>query len=293
MAHLTAPKIYAAFPQVNDKVKLYDVHTSDDLPSIILCEKSRMVVANEDIHLIEYDFWLKLIREHGLGFNDMKKIMQTACKVKETLGKFLTDVHGVISYFLNEYRVLRSFNKNILCENTDIGQICDNNLLRNFAIITVSDCKYADSVSVENKRNPYWSVGCHSKKRSGEFLIGFLYICPGDGVLVLSDSKHKMLLILTGHINRKETRALINKVVFLRTYTIFTEVFKEPIGNVECILCHTYEIKSLEDLSKERSCKQHIFEELPVGVTFPYRIKFLLRNKTSVSKTHKLFYNVD
>lgn len=284
IVHLAATKVEElVFPDVNDRVKLYNTHRSD-LSSIILCEKSRMIVENKKCKPeLECNFLLNLLRMHELGIKDVKKIMQTSFKMKETIGKFLVSVNRVISNLIQEYLSCNTISETMIEENTYNGQFCDNHLLQEFSILTVSDCRYVDPITKQNKKIPYWSFGSHSKKQSGELLIGFLYICPVDGVLVLSDSRHKILLILLGSTNNKRLRALINTVVVLQNYTVFTEIFNEPVGNSECILCDKYDISSLKEFCKERNCRKHIFEQLPAEMNFTNKIKFLLLNQTPVS----------
>lgn len=282
MAYLIATNdCFHLFPNVNDKITITDKSVSFDTiiskKPIVLCNDSIVSVENDSnvCSLIGNNFFIDLIREFKLGLSDLLKLYKCVGIFKERFEQILTDKF--------EIELLFSIAKFLNSKNLDLPlKLCFNNaVLRNFSMLTISDCVFMDSVSKKFK-GPYWFFGNHSKRKLCEILLGYFKICSDLGIFMLMDQKYKIALVLKPY-KTQDLLEIVDNIVLIKNYTVFTEIYNDEIGNLDYILCDIKDIEVVNcGINKTLFNKRDkYFCDTPPG-NFQKQMNFTLKNKAMV-----------
>ena len=260
-------------PAVGEDVNVKSSHRHSSFTQnlkIFLCENSSIECTNYCD--AEDSFPVKLIKENQLSVTDLRYIDFNSNVVENHLRCFATcSVEHVTSSIVNvltgKYEPVR-------------GTSCLRRRLPRFALKTISTCKYVEETNDCYSNFPHWSFGVHASKQNVEFLTGYLYFEKIFCLLFLKD-KEKHLPCITSSRNNTAIEHVVNNIVLITKFCIFTEVCKE-----RDVLPFQYVYFDLSDV--------HVLnvpvsiERLPALATepigFKYKFKFTLINKSSVSR---------
>lgn len=283
MAHFASTLSQFSMPSLKDKVTLHNGHLDKTKNSLVLCEKSSLFFENEmNTPLNPQDhFLIILLKRYRLGTEDLKQVKSMLWSVYRLGTLTQLDPIDFIIGLISLYNCVLDEN-NIMERERGRLHSCHNNILKDFSIVTVSDCWYADDV-VNIERQPYWTFGCHSKYKQSDRLLGLLCVCPQHGILKLKNTKQYMFLIVTGNTAVRDIRRfLLNRVVLIEKYTVFTEIFNYGIRSMHLLMCDISDIIQIDRVSRPAFSRQYLFDQYPNGRTHTIHLKFMLLNKSTV-----------